>query len=58
MDESRSGVELAALERDAIQNALKESDQNITVAAKRLGISRRTLHRRLVDSKSGRRKKS
>jgi two-component system response regulator HydG len=57
VDEPKSGVKLAALEKDAIRNALKESGQNITVAAKRLGISRRTLHRRLVDSKSGRQKK-
>jgi DNA-binding NtrC family response regulator len=57
VDESKSGLKLASLEKDAIQTALKESGQNITVAAKRLGISRRTLHRRLVASKSGRQKK-
>ena len=57
-DESKSGVKLSTLEKDAIQTALKESGQNITAAAKRLGISRRTLHRRLVDSKSERRKKT
>lgn len=57
IDESKSGVKLAALEKNAIQAALKESGQNITIAAKRLGISRRTLHRKLVDSKSLRQKK-
>ncbi len=58
LDEPKSGVKLDALEKNAIETALKESGENITVAAKRLGISRRTLHRRLVDSKSGRRKKT
>lgn len=49
--ESKSGLKLAALEEDAIEAALKESGQNISVAAKCLGISRRTLHRRLLGSK-------
>ena len=57
VDQSISGVKLSALEKDAIQTALKDSGQNITIAAKRLGISRRTLHRRLVELKSGRQKK-
>ena len=57
-DQSKSGVKLAVLERDAIEVALKESGQNISLAAKRLGISRRTLHRRLVDSNFGGRTKT
>jgi len=57
-DESKSGVKLFDLEKNAIQDALKETGQNITAAAKRLGISRRTLHRKLVDSKSGKKRKT
>jgi DNA-binding NtrC family response regulator len=57
-DESKSGVKLFNLEKNAIQDALKETGQNITAAAKRLGISRRTLHRKLVDSKSGKKRKT
>jgi DNA-binding NtrC family response regulator len=57
-DQSKSGAKLAVLERDAIEVALKESGQNISLAAKRLGISRRTLHRRLVDSNFGGRTKT
>jgi len=57
-DQLKSGVKLSVLERDAIEVALKESGQNISLAAKRLGISRRTLHRRLVDSNFGGRTKT
>jgi len=57
-DQLKSGVKLSVLERDAIEVALKESGQNISLAAKRLGISRRTLHRRLVDSNFGGRRKT
>lgn len=46
-----SGLKLEELERQAIEAALKRTDQNITEAAKLLGISRRTLHRKLVDLK-------
>lgn len=39
---------LAELERQAIAAALRKTNQNITDAAKLLGISRRTLHRKLA----------
>ena len=42
---------LEALERQAIESALRRTGQNITEAAKLLGISRRTLHRKLAESK-------
>jgi len=41
---------LEDLERAAIQRALTKTNHNITEAAKQLGISRRTLHRKLADS--------
>lgn len=49
----RSGVKsgmvrLEELERQAIEVALQKTGQNITEAAKLLGISRRTLHRKLA----------
>ena len=44
-------VKLEELERQAIEAALQKTGQNITEAAKLLGISRRTLHRKLADSK-------
>jgi DNA-binding NtrC family response regulator len=44
-------VKLADLERQAIRAALQKTGDNITEAAKLLGISRRTLHRKLADSK-------
>lgn len=44
-------VKLEELERQAIEAALQKTDQNITEAAKLLGISRRTLHRKLAESK-------
>jgi DNA-binding NtrC family response regulator len=34
-------------ERELIIRALKESDGNRTMAAKKLGMSRRTMHRKL-----------
>jgi DNA-binding NtrC family response regulator len=46
-------VKLEELERQAIEAALRKSDQNVTEAAKLLGISRRTLHRKLADAKKG-----
>ena len=49
---------LEDMENEAIQNALVKSGRNITKAAKQLGISRRTLHRKLAESnQTDRRKK-
>lgn len=47
------GVKLEELERQAIAAALQKTRQNITEAAKLLGISRRTLHRKLSGTKGG-----
>jgi len=45
----KSGVvKLEELERLAIESALQKTKQNVTEAAKLLGISRRTLHRKLA----------
>jgi transcriptional regulator of acetoin/glycerol metabolism len=44
---------LHRLEDRAISQALAETKGNVTQAAKRLGISRRTLHRRLKESREG-----
>ncbi len=41
---------LEDVERGAIEAALEKSGENITEAAKTLGISRRTLHRKLAES--------
>ena len=41
---------LEDIERGAIEVALEKSGKNITEAAKALGISRRTLHRKLAES--------
>jgi DNA-binding NtrC family response regulator len=46
-------VKLEELERHAIETALRKTKQNVTEAAKLLGISRRTLHRKLADVKKG-----
>ena len=43
---------LHALEQRAIQEALRETDENRTKAAELLGISRRTLQRKLRDFSS------
>jgi len=40
---------LVEMEKAAIQKALTQTGSNITLAAKQLGISRRTLHRKLAD---------
>jgi len=42
-----SGETVKDAEKQLIIRALKESDSNRTLAAKRLGMSRRTLHRKL-----------
>lgn len=49
----RSGEKLEELEHEAIRRALIQTNQNITEAAKQLGISRRTLHRKLAGSRRG-----
>ena len=49
----RSGGKLEDLENQAIHRALIQTNQNITEAAKQLGISRRTLHRKLAGSNQG-----
>jgi len=46
-------VKLEELEQQAIETALRKTNQNVTEAAKLLGISRRTLHRKLADAKKG-----
>lgn len=46
-----TGLRLEDLEGQAIEAALRKTNRNITEAAKLLGISRRTLHRKLVDLK-------
>jgi len=44
-------VKLEDLERQAMEMALRKTNQNVTEAAKLLGISRRTLHRKLAEFK-------
>ncbi|MGI8432237.1 MAG: sigma-54-dependent transcriptional regulator [Chthoniobacterales bacterium] len=46
-DEKASPLDLHAAERRLIMQALAATNGNITAAAKKLGISRRTLHRKL-----------
>lgn len=48
-----STLRLAELERQTVEAALHKTGQNITEAAKLLGISRRTLHRKLAEAKAG-----
>lgn len=43
--------QLENLERKAILGALTQTGQNVTAAAQQLGIHRRTLHRKLAESK-------
>ena len=50
-DESASPLDLQATERRLIGQALAATKGNITAAAKKLGISRRTLHRKLNELK-------
>ena len=44
-------VKLEDLEQQAISAALQKTGDNVTEAAKLLGISRRTLHRKLAEFK-------
>ena len=48
-----SDLNLAAMETNFIRQALRLTDGNITEAAKRLGISRRTLHRKIKEARIG-----
>lgn len=50
------GETLEDLEQEAITQALKRTGNNITEAARQLGISRRTLHRKLAESEEGRKR--
>jgi DNA-binding NtrC family response regulator len=45
----RAGMTVEEAERQLIVQALKEMDGNRTKAAKKIGISRRTLHRKLKE---------
>ena len=47
----RVGMTVEEAERQLIKQALKETDGNRTKAAKKIGISRRTLHRKLKEYK-------
>jgi DNA-binding NtrC family response regulator len=51
-DESASPLDLHATEKRLITQALAATKGNITAAAKKLGISRRTLHRKINEMKS------
>ncbi len=46
-------LNLAETERRLIARALRAADQNVTRAAELLGVSRRTLHRKLKEMKGG-----
>jgi DNA-binding NtrC family response regulator len=50
-DEGASPLDLHATEKRLISQALAATKGNITAAAKKLGISRRTLHRKLNEMK-------
>ena len=52
-----SGAKLENLKLEAIQGALNRTGQNVTAAAEQLGIHRRTLHRKLAESKPRKEKK-
>jgi len=51
IDEGASPLDLHATEKRLIAQALTATKGNITAAAKKLGISRRTLHRKLNEMK-------
>jgi transcriptional regulator of acetoin/glycerol metabolism len=44
---ARGAITVKEAERELIIRALKESDGNRTMAARKLGMSRRTMHRKL-----------
>jgi len=47
IDVSEPGLNIKAAEKELIVRALKEANGNRTMAAKKMGVSRRTLHRKL-----------
>ena len=53
-DEGAGPLDLHATEKRLIAQALAATKGNITAAAKKLGISRRTLHRKINEMKVGR----
>lgn len=57
-DESASPLDLHATERRLIAQALSATKGNITAAAKKLGISRRTLHRKINELKESEEEKT
>ena len=48
-------LQLGELEKQAMEAALRQTGQNVTEAAKLLGISRRTLHRKRAEAKGNQR---
>jgi ActR/RegA family two-component response regulator len=52
-----SGGQLEKMELEAIHGALIQTGHNVTAAAEQLGIHRRTLHRKLAQSKPRKEKK-
>jgi DNA-binding NtrC family response regulator len=52
LGEKASPLDLHETERRLIAQALASTDGNITAAAKKLGISRRTLHRKINEMKA------
>jgi len=53
LEEGTSPLDLHATERRLINQALAATKGNITAAAKKLGISRRTLHRKINEMNAG-----
>ncbi|MFN3671735.1 MAG: helix-turn-helix domain-containing protein, partial [Bosea sp. (in: a-proteobacteria)] len=47
-DEARPAEELGAAERGVVQRALARARGNVSAAARTLGVSRATLHRKLA----------
>jgi DNA-binding NtrC family response regulator len=46
---ARESLTLAEAEKELIIRALKDTGENRTLAAKKLGMSRRTLHRKIKE---------
>ena len=49
--QAKSSLSVEEAEKDLIIRALKDSNGNRTLAAKKLGMHRRTLHRKLITYK-------